>query len=112
MPWARIDDNFYDHPKALEAWEEPRAVGLWCLALSWAMRQGSRGHVNELWVKRLIPDDGERAAVAGALVRAGLWQENGQGWVIHDFDKYNPLPEDIEARRAADRERKRRRRSG
>lgn len=111
MPWAKLDDNFSDHPKVLRCWaEEPRAIGLFTMALAWAMRHGQEGHIPTYWVASKIPDDRERGAVAAALVRAGLWEENGEGWIVHDFLDWNPSNADVEARREADRKRKAERR--
>lgn len=107
MPWARLDDNFFSHPKVRQAWRCRPALGLWAMSLSYAMRHGTEGHVPAEFVEDQLPDSGERGAVAAALVSAGLWSENGKGWIIHDFHDFNPSGDDIEARKAADRERKR-----
>jgi hypothetical protein len=108
MPWARIDDNFFSHPKARKAWREPRALGLHMLALSYCMAHGGKdGVIDQEFVEDQIPDDGERSNVTAALVRAGLWRDSDHGWEIHDFLEYNPSKADNEARRKAERDRKR-----
>ena len=113
MPWGKLDDNYSDHPKTLEAWaRHPRAVGLHALAISWSMRHGTEGHIPEYWLQMKMPDAGERAAVVDALVQCGLFDQNGSGVVVHDFLDWNPSNADVEARREADRQRKRERRSG
>lgn len=111
MPWGKLDDNYSDHPKILRAWsDDPRTIGLHSMSIAWSMRHGTEGHVPTYWVATKIPDDGERAAVADALVRAGLWEVNGEGWIVHDFLDWNPSNADVEARREADRQRKAQRR--
>jgi hypothetical protein len=107
MPWARLDDNFHAHPKIRKAWRCRAAVGLHALALSYAMHYGTEGKLSDEWVEDQLPDAGERSDVTAVLVRAGLWEEAPEGWLIHDFLVYNPSNADIEARKAADRERKR-----
>lgn len=111
MPWAKLDDNFSDHPKVMHAWaEDPRSLGLHTMALAWSMRHGTEGKVPTFWVSSKIPDAGERDAVAAALVQSGLWKKNGEGWIIHDFLEWNPSNADITARREEDRKRKAERR--
>ncbi len=105
MPWARLDDEFFSHPKVRKAWRCRPAVGLHALAMSFCMRHGTEGKVPVEFVEDQLPDSGERAAVVDALVGAGLWESSGDGWAIHDFLEFNPSNADIEARREADRQR-------
>lgn len=112
MPWARLDDKWHAHPKVREAWRCRPAIGLYAMSLSYCMAYGTEGKVAETFVEDQLPDDGERGTVVAVLERTGLWERNGDGWIVHDFLKYNPSNEDIEARREADRERKRLERGG
>lgn len=107
MPWARLDDTFFSHPKARKAWRCRPALGLHMLALSYSMCHGTEGRIDQEFVEDQLPDAGERASAVDALVRAGLWHRSGHGWEINDFLHYNPSNADVDARRAADRERKR-----
>lgn len=112
MPWARLDDNFHGHPKARRAWRCRPALGLHMLALSYSMAYGTEGKISEEFVEDQLPDPGERSNVTVALVDCGLWRKNSHGWEINDFLVYNPSNADIEARRTADRERKREAKQG
>ena len=47
---------------------------------------------------------------AQELVDAGLWSETTKGWAFHDWMDYQYTKEEVESRRAHDRERKRRQR--
>jgi len=76
------------------------------MALSYSMHYGTEGQVSEEFVEDQLPDAGERSNVIAALVQSGLWDESSQGWVIHDFLKYNPSNKQTEERREADRLRK------
>lgn len=113
MPWARLDDEFFTHPKVREAWRTRAAIGLYALALSYSMRHGTEGQVPTQFVADQLPNRRECAAAVAALVGAGLWESNGDGaWTIHDFLDYNPSRSDIEARRESDRQRKQEARRG
>ena len=107
MPWARVDDGFFAHPKVRRAWRCRPALGLHLLALSYAMKYGTEGNVPAEFVEDQLPNARERRTTVEALVAAGLWHVTEAGWSIHDFLAYNPSNADVAARRAADRERKR-----
>jgi hypothetical protein len=108
MPWVKIDDSFYSHPKVVAAGHE--ATGFYIAALTYASHHLTDGHVSEEWAKR---EGGQRAPrLIAALTSAppgfehGLWERNGSGWNIHDYLDYNPSRERILAKRKADSERK------
>lgn len=107
MSWARLDDTFHTHPKAMNAWTVDRAsLGLHTLALSWCACHEQDGKVPASMVTLWLPDAKEREEAVDALVAAGMWHENGKGYVIHDFLDYNPSRADLTARRETDRRRK------
>lgn len=107
MAWAKLDDQFNNHPKTREAWRtDPVSVGLYALALSWAAQYETDGRVTPAWVEDQLPDEEQRTSAVSALVNAGLWVENGNGWVIHDYLEYNPSKAEIQAKREADKQRK------
>ena len=108
MAWVRLDDQFDSHPKTLIAWSaSPVSVGLWPQAASWAARYQTDGHVTAEFVVGLMPARRQRDQATAALVDAGLWVPNGTGWQFHDWEVYNGTRAEIEARRQADRRRKR-----
>lgn len=104
MPWGRLDDGLYDHPK-LDALGRQRlaAVGLWTLAISWCNRRLTDGLVPAERIRLL----GGTPALAELLVTAGLFDRTETGYAIHDFLAFNESRVDIELRREADRKRKR-----
>ena len=102
MAWTRIDDDFYSHPKIIEAGAE--AVGFHVMAMSYCARYTLDGHVPPAWFNQLA---GKRArAVAAKLIEVGLWDDNGVDWIIHDWLAYNPSRDQIAERRRKDSERK------
>src|SRR3989304_2133673 len=103
MSWAKIDDNFYDHPKVVAAGTE--GIALFVCALSYSSRYLTDGFIPAPQVRRLIEtDDPERAAQR--LVAVGLWDQTAGGYHIHDYLKYNPSAAQVQADRDATAKRK------
>lgn len=118
MTWGKVDDKFHSHPKPENA--GLLAVGLWTMALSYCCDLLTDGHVSRARVARLaIGHDG--AALAEQLVASGLWhgaddpcdspecnalRRAHDGWRFHDWTERQPLRADVEAKRAAECERK------
>lgn len=104
MPWGRLDDGLYDHPKldVLGRSKLP-AVGLWTLSISWSNRRLTDGFIPS---DRVLALGGTRQ-LAEALVTAGMFDRGEGGYVIHDFLTFNDSREQVESRREADRNRKR-----
>jgi hypothetical protein len=110
MPWARIDDDIYDHPKITELLDEPEgwaAFGFWTACLAWAHKHTRRpgktpGYLPRRDVVRMDRTVGVR--YAGLLCKVGLWVPSGDdGWLIHDFGEYLPKPHTSAVRAAAGR---------
>lgn len=109
MPWGRLDDGLYDHPKLDELGRDRLpAIGLWALAISWCNRRLTDGDVPGDRIRIL----GGSKALADRLVSAGLFDAAGGDYRVHDFLQFNDSREDVIARREADAERKRRARGG
>lgn len=104
MPWGRIDDGLYDHPKLDRLGAHRLAgVGLWSLAISWCNRRLTDGHLPADRIRLL----GGTTALADRLVDAGMFDRCAEGYRVHDFLEFNESRETVEARREADRKRKR-----
>lgn len=101
MAWARISDDFHDHPKVAELTvdlEGLAAMGLWTLALSWVRADRRRAGVVPTGIAvRLSAGNGKQ--LASRLVEAELWDEVPGGWRFHDFDHIY-TPEDLAQKRA------------
>jgi hypothetical protein len=107
MTQVWVDDQLHAHPKARAAWEEPRALGLHLLAMSYSGGLLTDGFVDEQFVREKIPRSGERARVTRALVSAGLWEAVDGGWRIHDWLEHQESRAKVLDRRRRDRDRKR-----
>jgi hypothetical protein len=106
MPWFRVDDGFWGHPKRLGL--PYSAIGLWTVAGSWVARNLTDGHVPRAVLTIL---SGTRKDAA-ALVQAGLWVEHEDGWMFKDWDHYQKTKAQIERDREAARKRMGKARNG
>jgi hypothetical protein len=108
MAWTRIDDSFYDHPKAAQT--SLAAIGLWTKALSYCARYLTDGFVPTLIVIDLarLPKD-EALGLARELVRARLWKAVAdKGFKFHDYLEYNPSAKTLKSQRVMKAARQRR----
>lgn len=102
MPWFKVDDGFWRHPKVMDL-PDP-AVALWAKAGSWSADQLTDGEVPKAALRLF---NGKPKA-ADALVDAGLWTPSARGWEFHDWAEYQPTREQVEAKREQTAERVRR----
>lgn len=114
--WARLDDELLDHEKISTAGEmiggrngSVIALGFYAQCLMWANRHLSDGHLPRSVVKD-FRHGSNPLSIADALVKAGLLEKNGSGFVIHDFDEFNPSAAKVKTKRREDKLRKRRER--
>lgn len=100
MSWFKIDDGFHCHPKVLEAGNE--AIGLYVRCGSYCSQQLTEGRVPR--VIALMYGD---TNLIDTLVKVGLFKPVEDGWLIHDYDVYNPSREQVLAEREAAKQRQR-----
>jgi hypothetical protein len=109
MPWFKADDKLHEHRKPRIAGKA--AMGVWILAGSWSADNTQDGFVPE----RVLSRWGTKRDAA-ALVAAGLWcpgeHEGESGYWFHDWPEYQMTKDEVEANRAAARERMRKLRKG
>lgn len=94
MPWGRVDDNHYDHPKVMALPREIRntADGLYWRAVSRCNRTLSDGYLTPGDIDIL---DGSPEVVE-ALVVVGLFERDRRGQLrIHDFLDHNKSREEV-----------------
>jgi len=102
VTWAKLDDQFHDHPKVESC--SFAARGLWATALSWCVDRLTDGFVPNAWLRtHEAPQE-----LADELVSAGLWEPTGKGYQFHDWADYQPMKADVMVKRAADRDRHKR----
>jgi hypothetical protein len=100
VAWFRVDDAFHNHTKVRDAGNA--AIGLWVRGGSYSSGYGLDGFVPET-----IATDYGRARERHRLTEVGLWIPATGGYVMPDFLEYNPSKAEVDARKAADAERKR-----
>jgi hypothetical protein len=109
MAWVRLDDDFHQHPKILNAWRhDPASIGLATLALSWSGRYLTDGQIPRSFVDQWFEAPFDRNRAIQALEAAGVWVPNDDGWQIHDYLAYQDSREQILAKRQAESARKQR----
>lgn len=86
MPWFKVDDHLATHAKVVQAGNT--AMGLWVRCGSWSSQHLTDGYVPAHVVTML-----GRPAQADALVKAGLWEREGEGWRFRDWFDYQPTAE-------------------
>jgi hypothetical protein len=102
VPWFKVDDGFWSHPKVAELTND--AVALWVRAGSYASQHLTDGKVT-VGTLRMLASSRE---TADELVLAGLWdQVDSKTWLFHDWATYQPSREEVLKERDAAAERKR-----
>lgn len=101
MPWGKLDDTLYDHPKvellADQEGDPPASwkvvgIGVLTLAISWCNRHLTDGHIPLRQIAKLADLTVDEAQlVVEALVDVGQLERNGtpNGYLIHDFLQYS-----------------------
>jgi hypothetical protein len=84
MPWFKVDDRFYSHPKVLAT--SLAARGLWVGAGAWSSDHLTGGVVPDHALVLL----GGSPKLADELVAAGLWKRSKGAYRFHDWDRYQP----------------------
>jgi hypothetical protein len=96
LTWANVDDLFPEHPKVLAAGGD--AAWLYICGLCFTNRNLTEGRIPKAVVPRLS-DRKAPARLAQRLVEVGLWHEEKEAYVIHDWEKYNEGAEKVKARK-------------
>jgi hypothetical protein len=104
MTYFKVDDGIWGHPKFSLLSND--AVALWVMAGSWCGRYVTDGLLPYQSIGMVR---GSKQA-AQELVDAGLWLETPNGWMFHDWNDYQYTKDEVESRRAYEREKKRRQR--
>jgi hypothetical protein len=102
MPWFKVDDGFWSHPKTLQLSDGAQA--LWMRAGSWSMHQLTDGFIPDF----ALPILSAKPRHVDELRAVSLWFSVKDGNQFHDWDKYQPTREQVEADRRDAAERKRR----
>lgn len=85
LPWFRVDSDFYHHDKVV--WLKAqrggwKALGVYLGSIGWSVSHETNGHIPEHMAKYL---DADKSTVT-LLLGARMWEPNGNGWHIRNFD--------------------------
>ena len=113
--WVRLDVDYFDNPKVRAVSDAAQRLHL--ASILYCARHLTDGEITD----RSLTDVGQMALVdprwrlrrASELVSVGLWERNGSGWHVHDFETMNPqaMRAVVERERARWRERQAARRA-
>jgi len=101
LPWFKIDDGFWSHPKTLQLSDGAQA--LWMRAGSWSMHHLTDGFIPDY----ALPILSAKPRYVNELRMVSLWFSVEDGNQFHDWKKYQPTREQVESDRHAAAERKR-----
>jgi uncharacterized phage protein (TIGR02220 family) len=93
VTWAKLDDDFYDHPKIVAT--SNAAVGLHAKALSYCARHLTDGLLPAAAVAML----GGSPTETDELLRNNLWRAHPSGFEIHDYLDYQPSRKSVNQHR-------------
>lgn len=100
MPWVKMDDRFWSHPKVTRAGNE--SAGIFARCLSYCGSHLTDGRV-PMDVALFIAGSREKVE---AVVDADLLEQLPSGDLyVRDYADYNPLREQVEAERESRRQR-------
>lgn len=107
MTWAKVDDRFNDDPRLLSLERGVRLLHI--EGIVWCCRHLTDGHVPRYALAK-VTDEPDAVNGVDALVEAGLWEPQGEGWLIVDYLRDQSSAADVENIRklARDRQRKQR----
>lgn len=104
MAWVLLDDNFPNHPKAIQA--GPVASYLFVCGLCYCRKYHTGGFIPEKVIGSLGVARKPTAMIA-ALVAAGLWDLADGGYLVHDYDGFYADEQDKAAKHDAISEKRR-----
>lgn len=102
MPWVKLDDQFFSHPKVLTAGGD--AALLYLAGLCYCQAHLTDGVIPAVAVPRLT-DRRNSLKLAEKLIESRLWERHDQGYLVHDYHDHNDESEKVKAKRAATKNR-------
>jgi len=106
--WGRLDDHFHDDPKTIRV--GLAANGLFARAVSYCADHETDGVIPVDWVTAQLVGETKTAGqrILAVMFEAVIFehQENGGGYLVHDYLDYNPSRAQIASKRARDSQRK------
>lgn len=101
MTWIKIDDQMFMHPKVRSV--GPLGLALQIAALSYANSLRTDGELPKNLARTLLELPRPKAVI-DKLVEAGIWEDKGEHYQIHDYLDYQASRAQIETAREASRQ--------
>ena len=117
MTWVKKDDFAPHHPKVRALASGRRtldalaAYGLWDAGLAYCARHLTDGVIKKDAIHSVWPWSAHYRtlkllmSLAAVLVEVGLWVDDGESWIVHDYLKYQPSRTEVEEKRQKTRDR-------
>lgn len=109
MSWLKVDDGLFSNPKILEVSGPARL--LYLAGLCHCAGGLTDGRISKKAGPVLLAQACAKTSAVRELVDAGLWQLDGDAWVVPDYLDYNPSRDDALAEREKARLRQARKRA-
>lgn len=97
MVWTRLDDQFPDDPKIAPL--SDAAFRMYVCSIVYSNRLLTDGEIPKVVAHRYVARRGHHIGLE--LVKAGLFHETGDRYVVHDFHDRNPSASEVIERREA-----------
>lgn len=106
MAWVKLDDQWMDHPKIIEAGRDAR--DMWLASITWCAKHLTDGFFPANLIPQLAVMAGADVAncqeFASRLLALCLWDATDNGYMVHDYLEYNPSRETVISTREARKE--------
>lgn len=99
MTWAKLDDQFFLHPKVIDRSKDAKLLFL--AGLTYCAGQLTDGLISPASLRMIAAQVDVPREVADELLAAGLWEMVEGGYHVHDYLNYNPTGDEVRARREA-----------
>lgn len=103
MTWAKLDDQYFRHPKSRAAGRDGRALDL--AAICYCSSALTDGFVSDAALPLIAAEAEVKASVARKLVDVGRWDAVDGGYRVHNYEKRQRTREQVEAERGSVRRR-------
>jgi hypothetical protein len=99
MAWVKMDDQFFRHPKVMSAGRDAR--DLYLVGLCYCAQSLTDGFIPRVALRVLGAEAeiDQAQASADRLVEVGLWELAAEGYMVHDYHRYQPTRERVLATR-------------
>lgn len=96
----KLDDQIFAHPKIINLSRDAKL--LYLAGLAYCAGQLTDGLLRPGAVRMAAAQiEADAESCAGELVAAGLWEADGQNFIVHDYLAYNPSGAQVRADREA-----------